>query len=411
MRPHQRRPYFLSLGCIVAAVSLLCGLQAAAADNVPVPTRSDNDAATRKGFDYFYNLEYDKAVREFEAAQQAHPDDPFAVNHTLAGVVFKELYRIGALDTEAYASDNFLTRKLAAPLDPKVQARVKQLTDQALALEQARLDKNPNDADALYARGITRGLRATYMGLAEKAWFAALRSTVGARHDHERVLELDPKYTDAKVVVGTHLYVVGSLSWPTRVAASIVGISGNRQKGLDYLREASTGAHSEVASDAQIILALFLRREQNYNEALQVVARMQTEFTRNFLVATEYAHLLNAAGHGQEAITAYRKVMAGCHANAYSSCRIEVPAYGLGEALRGQRQYQEAAEAYELAASSSTTDPDLRQKATLAAGQMYDVLQKRDTALEKYRAVVAANSISGSAELARHYMKEAYKSP
>jgi tetratricopeptide (TPR) repeat protein len=411
MRRHKRRPCLLSLGCILAAVSLLCGVQVAAADNVPVPTRSDNDAATRRGFDHFYNLEYDKAIREFEAAQQAHPDDPFAVNHTLAAVTFKELYRIGALDTEAYASDNFLTRKLAVPLDPKVQARVKQLSDQALALEQARLDKNPNDVDALYARGITRGLRATYMGLAEKAWFAALRSTVGARHDHERVLELDPHYTDAKAVVGLHLYVVGSVNWPTRVAASIVGISGNQQRGLDYLRQASAGAHSEVASDAQIILALFLRREQKYDEALQVVGRLQTQFARNFLMATEYAHLLNAAGHGQAAIAAYRKVMAGCRSNAYSSCRIEVPAYGLGEALRGQRQYQEAAEAYELAASSSTTDPDLRQKATLAAGQMYDVLQKRDTALEKYRAVVAANSASGSAELARHYMKEAYKSP
>ena len=256
---------------------------------------------------------------------------------------------------------------------------MKQLSDQALALSQARLDKNPDDVDALYARGITRGLRATYVGIAEKAWFAALRSAVGARHDHERVLELDPKYVDAKVVVGTDLYIVGSLNWPTRVAASVAGISGNKQKGLEYLRQASTEAHSEVANDAQIVYALFLRREQNYNEALQVVARMQTEFPRNFLVASEYAHLLNAAGHGQEAIAAYRKVIAGCRANAYSSCRIEVPAYGLGEALRGQRQYQEAAEAYELAASTQRS----RAAAEGDAGCRTNV---RRTAEARYRA-------------------------
>lgn len=52
-----------------------------------------------------------------------------------------------------------------------------------------------------------------------------------------------------------------------------------------------------------------------------------------------------------------------------------------------------------------------RQTATLAAGQMYDVLQKRDTALAKYRAVIAENSDSGVADLARHYMKQAYKTP
>ena len=405
MKPYRLYFCFLALCCIAAPSN---GVSQAAA--APVPTRSDNDAATRKGFDYFYNLEYDKSLREFEATQQVHPDDPFAVNHILSTVIFKELYRIGALDTEAYAADSFLTKKHPEPLDPKVHDRVKQLSEQSLVLSQGRLDKNPNDVDALYARGITRGLRATYLGMGEKAWFAALRSAVSARHDHERVLELDPKYVDAKLLIGTDLYIIGSLSWPAKVAASVVGISGNKQKGLDYLRQVVAGAHSEVASDGKIVLALFLRREEKYDEALKVVSGMQSDFPRNFLVASEYAHLMNAAGHGPEAIAAYRKVLAGCRSNAYSGCRIEVPAYGLGEALRGQRQYQEAAEAYDLA-SSHGNDPELRQRATLAAGEMYDVLQERAAALEKYRTVIAEDSSSGAADLARRYMKQAYKSP
>lgn len=375
-----------------------------------MPTRVDNDANTRKGFDHFYSLDYDKAIHDFEAAQQAHPDDPFAVNHTLAAVTFKELYRIGALDTEAYAADNFLTKKPLEPLDPTVRDRVKQLTGQALALSQAKLDRNPNDVDALYARGGTRALQSTYIGVAEKAWFAGLRNAVAARHDNERVLELDPKYVDAKVVVGTHLYIIGSLSWPAKVAASVVGLSGNKQKGLEYLRQATASNHVEVSTDARIMLALFLRREQKYAEAVQVVNGMQSAYPRNFLMATEYAHLLNAAGHGQEAIAAYRKVLAGCRSNSYNQCRIEIPAFGLGEALRGQQDYANAAEAYELAASSAK-DSDLRQRATLSAGEMYDLLQKRDTALEKYKAVIAENSASNSANLARHYLKEAYKNP
>jgi tetratricopeptide (TPR) repeat protein len=137
---------------------------------------------------------------------------------------------------------------------------------------------------------------------------------------------------------------------------------------------------------------------------------MQADWPRNFLVAAEYAHLLNAAGRGPEAIVAYRKVIAGCHSNAYSTCRLDVTGYGLGEALRGQRDFAGAADAYELAASNGK-DPELSQKATLAAGEMFDVLQKRDTAMEKYRAVIAENSSTPSAELARRYMKQAYKSP
>jgi len=391
---------------------VLAGLPTAGAQTIAtvVPTRVDNDVNTRKGFEDFYNLEYDRAIREFEAALQAHPNDPFAVNHLLSGVIFKELYRIGALDTEAYAADNFLTKRLLVPLDPAARDRVKQLTDQALALSQAQLDKDPNNVDALYARGATRALNATYIGIANKAWFAALRSAVAARHDNERVLQLDPKYVDAKVVVGTHLYIVGSLSWPVKVAASIAGLSGSKQKGLDYLRDATRSSHAEVANDAKIVLALFLRREQRYAEALQVVNSLQTDFAHNFLMAAEYAHLLNASGRGPEAIAAYRKVIAGCRAGSYNQCRIEIPAYGLGEALRGQKDYAAAAEAYELAASSGN-DSDLRQRATLGAGEMYDLLQKRDNAVEKYKAVIAENSTSNSADLARHYMKQAYRTP
>jgi tetratricopeptide (TPR) repeat protein len=412
MTPYARAVFVLSLAGILFACGAWAGGGVAlpAIASTSVPTRSDNDAATRKGFDHFYNLEYDKAIHEFESAANAHPDDAFAVNHVLAAVIFKELYRLGALDTEAYAGDTFLNRKNLQPLDPQVTDRVNKLSEQALALSQSRLDANPADVDALYARGITRGLRATYMGIAEKAWFSALRSAVAARRDHERVLELDPSYVDAKVVIGTDLYIVGSLNWPTKVAASVIGISGNKQKGLDYLRQASQRGHSEVVPDAQIILALFLRREQKYDEVLKLVASMESAFPRNFLIATEYAHLLNAAGHGPDAIAAYRKVIAECKSNAYSLCRLEVPAYGLGEALRGQREYDAALRAYEMAATSGN-DPDYRQRATLAAGEMYDLLQKRGAALDRYRAVIAQDGSSTSADSARRYLKQPYTNP
>ena len=89
--------------------------------------------------------------------------------------------------------------------------RIKQLIDRALSIEETRLEKNPNDVDTLYARGVTRGQFALYTALIERAWFSALRNAVGARHDHERVLELSPGYTDAKLIVGSHQYVTGSL--------------------------------------------------------------------------------------------------------------------------------------------------------------------------------------------------------
>ena len=39
-----------------------------------------------------------------------------------------------------------------------------------------------------------------FNALIERAWFSALRNALGARRDHEKVLELDPKDLDAKLI-------------------------------------------------------------------------------------------------------------------------------------------------------------------------------------------------------------------
>src|ERR1039457_5173491 len=148
----SRHPFTFAARSSVARIAILLALVlpgafSSAEESAWVPTRTNNDINTRKGFDNFYNLDYDKSIREFEAALQAHPDDPFAVNHLLSAVVFKELLRIGALDTEAYASDNFLDKKNLQPLDPKLRERVNQLSAQSMALSDALLANKPNDVN------------------------------------------------------------------------------------------------------------------------------------------------------------------------------------------------------------------------------------------------------------------------
>lgn len=415
MKPYRVSP-FSACWCLLVFLLVISppGIIAVAKDKrkekpaaPPVPTYHLTDAATRAGFDHFYNLEYDKAVRNFEQSVQEHPDDPFAVNHLLSAVLFREFYRIGALDTELYAKNSFLDKK-KYPIDPKEQERIKQLMDRALVLAEKRLKANPNDVDALYARGVTRGNRALYIGLIDKAWFAALRNAVGARRDHERVLELNPNYTDAKLIVGVHNYVMGSLPWTVKVAAAVVGLGGSKQKGIQYLYDAGN-ANGEASIDAKVALALFLRREERYPEALKLVSGLVAAYPRNFLYGLEQALLFNAAGYAPEAIGEYRKLLAEGKEGKFPGAHLEMAAYGLGEALRGQKDYAEAADAFEAVNAYPKVEPELQQKADLAAGEMYDVLQERDVALTKYRAVIEADSDSPRADLARKRLKQPYR--
>jgi tetratricopeptide (TPR) repeat protein len=371
--------------------------------------RAGSDAATRAGMEYFYNMEYDKAIQKFEQVAEQHPDDPFAVNHLASSIMWKELYRIGALDTELYAKDAFIDSRENPP-DPKVRARLKELFDRAQTLAEQKLQANPNDVDALFARGIARGMRSTYTGMVDKAWFSALRSAVGARHDHERVLELDPNYTDAKFIVGVHNYVMGSVPWAVKIAASVMGLSGSRQKGIQYLYEASK-AGGETSVDAKIALSLFLRREQRYKEAIELVSGLMEQYPRNYLAALEHANLLNAAGQGPQAIAAYRKLLDEGKSGRFPDARLEQAAWGLGEALRGQRDFAEAAQSYESIPRFKNVDPELQDRSNLAAGEMYDLMSERAAAVKKYQAVVVSGGNSPQAELAKKRLKKPYQMP
>jgi tetratricopeptide (TPR) repeat protein len=371
------------------------------------PPGVHHDPQVEAAFDRFYNMEYDRATQEFERILNEHPNDPFAVNHLMSVILMHDLYEKGGMNTGDYTNDSFIGHA-PRPTDPKIKVRIKALAQRAEALEDERLKVNPNDVEALYCRGVTKAQFAVYTGLIERAWFSALRNALGARHDHEHVLELDPQFVDAKLVVGTHNYVVGNLAWSFKFAATLAGLNGSKQKGLEYLREVAN-ANTETSVDAKVILSLFLRREHKYDEALGYMQDLAGRYPHNHLFPTEVANLLRASGRLQEAEAMYRKVWQNGREGKYDKLHYEMAAWGLGELLRSEKNLTGAAAAYEQVNEAPDPDPDIQLKANLAAGQMYDLLKERDLAMKHYESVIAENANSGQADQARHYIKEAYR--
>lgn len=366
-----------------------------------------HDPQTDQAFDHFYNMEYERATPEFERYLDHHPNDPFAVNHLISVILMRDLYETGGMNTGDYTNDSFIGHS-PRPTSPKVKEQIKQLVARAESLEEARLKANPKDVDALYSRGVTRAQFAVYTGLIERAWFSALRNAVGARHDHEHVLELDPGYIDAKLVVGTHNYVIGNLPWTYRTAATLAGLSGSREKGLTYLREVARG-DGENSVDAKVLLSLFLRREHHYDEALGYMRDLTARYPHNHLFPTEVANLLRASGQLDEAEAMYRKIWQNGKQGNYDRLHYEMAAWGLGDLLRSEKKYPEAAAAYDLVNQAPNPDPDILQKANLAAGEMYDLMNQRDRAMKSYEIVLAGNANTGPADQARRYIREAYR--
>lgn len=397
-------PRFISLViCLVVAM-------VAAARTAPKTSAGHgvpHDFETQAAFDHFYNMEYDRATQEFEKLLEKHPNDPFAVNHLLSVILMRDLYETGAMNTGDYANDSFIGRA-PRPTDDKIKVRIKALVRRAQEEEDKLLKANPSDIDALYCRGVTHAEFAVYTGLVERAWFSALKNAVGARHEHERVLQLDPEYIDAKMVVGTHNYVVGNLPWSIKVAAALAGLNGSRDRGLAYLREVAK-SDAETSIDAKVVLSLFLRREHKYDEAIGYMQELSARYPGNHLFPTEVANLERDAGRLDEAEAEYRKVWQNGREGKYGKLHYEMAAWGLGELLRSKKDLAGAALTYELVNEAPNPDPDIRQKANLAAGQMYDLMQKRELAMRAYEAVLTGRPDSGQADQARRYLKDAYR--
>jgi hypothetical protein len=368
----------------------------------------NRDPLVREAFEHFYDLDYAGAVERFERFHAAHPGDPQGTALLLDAVVFQELYRLDLLDTTFYANDGFLTGKHATVEDQKTRERIMSLADEAVHEADWRLGSNPNDVDALYARGWARALKCTYIAMVEGGFGSGFHLASQAKDDHMRVLQLDPDYVDAKLVAGVYEYVVGALPLPFKFLIGFAGITGSKSKGLAMLTDdGNRGAVTNV--EARTTIALFLRREAKYKEAIEVVQGLRKEYPRDYLFALEDANLRKDDGEGMAAVDAYRAIIA---ANAkpgfYSSARMELAYFGLGDALRGQRHYGEAAQSYEQAAWTANVGPELKIRSLLAAGQCHDLNGERQLAVRDYQQAIDAGPQTSRADAARKYLRNPY---
>ncbi len=368
----------------------------------------NHDPLVKEAFEHFYNLDYAGAVERFSRFRAEHPGDPQPTVLLLEAEVFQELYRQDLLDTTFYANDGFLTGRHATEEDAQTRQRILGLADETIREADWRLSKNPNDVDALYARGFARSLECTYVAMVERSYGAGFRLATKAKDDAVRALQLDPDYVDAKLVAGVYEYVVGALPWPFKLLIGFAGITGSKSRGMEMLTD--DGNRGIVTSvEARTTIALFLRREGRYKEAIQVVRKLKSEYPRNYLFNLEEANLRKDAGEGMAAVDAYRAILtANAKPGYFYAPRLELTYFGLGDALRGQRHYSEAAEAYEQAAATAGVGPELKIRSLLDAGQCRDLNHERPLAEKDYQAAIDAGPGTSRADQARKYLRSGY---
>jgi|SRR5579859_3713182 len=271
-------------GGIIAAVVLVLALVGVAG------AQELGTSGLDAGYRDMYNLRFDDAHHHFEEWQRQHPDDPMGPVSDAAAYLFSEFNRLHILELEFFADNaNFTNQQQLVP-DPFARQRFDAQLTLGKQLADAKLARDPKDANALFAAVLTFGLRGDYAALIEKRNLAGLSYMKQGRALAEKLLVIDPNCYDAYVAVGVENYLLSQKPAPVRWFLRIGGAETDAGVGVHDLQLTAEKGHY-MRPYARLLLAVAAVRGKDPNTARRLLQELAQKFPENTLYAKELARL------------------------------------------------------------------------------------------------------------------------
>ena len=364
-----------------------------------------------QGFSHFYNLEYDEAIAVFDKAIAQNPGNPDLHNHMAQTLIFREMFRNGALESELVSGNNSFLRRAKLNPSPETEKRILEEIAKAMSISEARLKTNPKDTAAMYAGGIAYGLRSNYYWVVKKAWHDSLRDATAARKLHNRITELEPNNVDARLVQGLHDYIVGSLPWGYKMLGFLVGIKGDKEKGIRTVQDvAKNGRLNRV--DAEIFLCALYRRENQAKLAVPLVQDLIQRYPRNYLLRLELGQMYSTSGDGVRGLQAVDEVarLKAAHTPGFDRLPWEKIYFQQGSIQFWYNDLDRSLENMKkVTAAAEDVDLNTGVLAYLRMGQIYDMKQRRAEAMAAYRKAIAYAPQADAAQESKRYLTTPYR--
>jgi tetratricopeptide (TPR) repeat protein len=371
------------------------------------PDEAEYERLRVAGNDAVYNLDYEKARRTFEKMAALAPDQPAGYVYLANNLWLETLNRSRRLSSSLYSSASFFAQGTPEQnVDSQRDSQFSALIKRALEVAEARLKINPQDTQSLYYKGAAVGIRAAYRLTVKRSFWGAIGDAKESIRIQNRVVTLDPDYTDAKLSIGFYEYIVGSLPLWWRVLARFAGIEGSKKRGIELLETVAKTA-KYAPDDARVLLIGIYTRERKFEQAKALVDYLAGKYPHNYLLGIERAVMLFRLGRVGEGARAFEDLLANTH---IASDATDVVNYQHGEALIETRNYVSAIARYKAVVAWPKSDKTLVTLAHLRAGQALDALGKRVEAMEEYKTVLCCNNpvAYDSHDLAKKYQRTPY---
>ncbi len=363
------------------------------------------------GFDHFYNLEFPEAIAAFEKVAAAYPDSPLPQNGIAQSVLYREMFRNGALESELIDGTNSFLRRPKMEAGAETTTRFFNAINKALELSQQQLSKDPRDTLALHARAVSLAFRSNWNFLVRKAWRDSLSDATASRKLEDQILVANPKDPDARLGEGVHEYIIGGLPWTWRTLGFIVGFRGDKAHGLATVEMVARNGVRNKA-DAEIMLCAFYRRDRSSRKAIPLLADLVRRYPRNYLLRFEQAKMYADVGDKKNALGAIDEIQRLKEAGAPGLANAPWIKIHFERATI-QFWYNDLDQSFvnftKVIAAAEEVDLNTGVLSYMRMGQILDMQSRHAQAVEWYRKAIAFAPEAEAAKESRRYMAATYQ--
>ncbi len=223
-----------------------------------------------------FNENFDQAINQAEEQIRLNPYSPKYYYYQINAKVLQYSERIMALDH-----------------DKREEGREK-INEELITYFEDIADKfedNDLTTEDKFYYGAILGYLARMQGI-DGSWWGAFSSGKEARNVMEEIIEKDPEFYDAYLLLGMTEYYADRLSGFVGIVASALGFSGDREKGLAYLNLAYDKGNLVFGQTALTLIEIYGRLEDNEHKSLKYFEGFLKHYPRNKRITNHYCHQL-----------------------------------------------------------------------------------------------------------------------
>ena len=326
---------------------------------------------SQRTLDLIYNMQFDEALHAAQGLIDLAPAHP--AGYFCRAAVYWQ-WRLIALDAQERA-------RLLRQFQEATQ-RTRTVAEQLPAAQAT---------EAAFYLGAVYGMQAR-MHFVEKQYIRALLAAKQGSSYLQQCVARAPDWYDAYAGLGTYSYVLSRVPGFWRgIVQQLVGIVGDRDRGLQFLEQARTHGRLSVPEAASLLAKIYtLPDEQQYDKAHVLLEHLVQRYPNNIDYRYRLAVVCTSLGLWERARQVNRSLVVDIEHDKPYHARQWLPLlhYRLAETYVLQReQLQEAVGLLLRALQTQDLSPALRAWVELRLGNVHDLQGERQAAQAWYKGV------------------------